>query len=36
MQTEMWEIGRIEPNPNNPRINDTAVTAVAASIREFG
>ena len=29
-------IGSIRPYENNPRLNDAAVDAVAASIREFG
>src|ERR1700730_12542265 len=29
-------IGKIRPYENNPRVNDQAVDAVAASIREFG
>ena len=36
MKIEMWPIGRVTPYENNPRINDDAVDAVAASIREFG
>src|SRR5215471_4061596 len=36
MQVEMRDIGTIRPYPNNPRHNDRAVAAVAASIREFG
>jgi DNA modification methylase len=36
MQIEMRPIGSIRPYHNNPRINDEAVDAVAASIREFG
>jgi DNA modification methylase len=35
MQVEEWPIGRIRPYPGNPRINDHAVEAVAASIRAF-
>jgi DNA modification methylase len=36
MQVEMRPIGSIRPYENNPRHNDAAVDAVAASIREFG
>jgi len=36
MQIELWELSRIRPYEQNPRINDDAVAAVAASIREFG
>jgi DNA modification methylase len=36
MQIEQWALPRITPYPGNPRINDDAVEAVAASIREFG
>jgi DNA modification methylase len=36
MKVEMWAIDRVKPYENNPRINDGAVDAVAASIREFG
>ena len=36
LQIEMWTLDRIRPYPNNPRVNDDAVDAVAASIREFG
>lgn len=36
MHIELWEIGRIKPYPSNPRINDAAVAAVAASLKEFG
>ncbi|XZE35997.1 DNA modification methylase [Pirellulaceae bacterium SH501] len=36
MKIEVWSLDRIRPYPNNPRINDDAVDAVAASIREFG
>lgn len=36
MKVEMWDISRIKPYPNNPRINDHAVDAVAKSIREVG
>jgi len=33
---ELRRIGDIRPYPNNPRTNDNAVEAVAASIREYG
>jgi DNA modification methylase len=33
---ELWDISRIKPYPQNPRVNDQAVEAVARSIREFG
>src|SRR5690242_8651838 len=36
MQIEMRSIDSIKPYPGNPRHNDAAVDAVAASIREFG
>src|SRR5262249_53452071 len=36
MHVEMRPIGTIRPYANNPRLNDAAVEAVAASIREFG
>jgi DNA modification methylase len=36
MQVEMRPLGSIRPYENNPRLNDAAVDAVAASIREFG
>ena len=36
MHVEMRPIESIRPYENNPRINDAAVDAVAASIREFG
>ena len=36
MQIEMWSIDRVIPYPGNPRVNDDAVPAVAASIKEFG
>jgi ParB-like chromosome segregation protein Spo0J len=32
----VWLIARIKPYDQNPRINDAAVDAVAASIKEFG
>ena len=36
MKVEMRPISTIHPYENNPRINDPAVDAVAASIKEFG
>jgi ParB-like chromosome segregation protein Spo0J len=36
MNIEDRPIGSIRPYHKNPRINDQAVDAVAASIREFG
>src|SRR4030081_2863220 len=36
MQVELRSITSIRPYENNPRLNDQAVDAVAASIREFG
>ncbi len=36
MRVEQWALSKIEPYENNPRHNDAAVKAVAASIREFG
>ncbi len=36
MKTELWPINRVKPYEQNPRMNDDAVDAVAASIREFG
>ena len=36
LKVEFWPISRLKPYPNNPRINDDAVQAVAASLREFG
>jgi len=36
MMIEMRKLSDIKPYPDNPRINDAAVDAVAASIREFG
>ena len=36
MHVEMRDIGTIKPYPHNPRHNDQAVAAVAASLREFG
>jgi len=36
MQIEMMKVSDLQPYVNNPRKNDKAVDAVAASIREFG
>src|SRR6516165_9013963 len=36
MQIEMRDLASIRPYENNPRVNDQAVDAVAASIKEFG
>ncbi|MCR4411290.1 MAG: ParB N-terminal domain-containing protein, partial [Thermoguttaceae bacterium] len=36
MKIETWKLDRIRPYANNPRLNDDAVDAVAASIRQFG
>src|SRR5713226_7216945 len=36
MKIELWNISGIRPYANNPRVNDQAVDAVAASIKEFG
>ena len=36
MQIEMRKLSEIRPYERNPRINDNAVDAVAASIQEFG
>jgi site-specific DNA-methyltransferase (adenine-specific) len=36
MQIEMRPIDSIRPYDKNPRVNDAAVDAVAASISEFG
>ena len=36
MKIEIRPIADIKPYPNNPRINDDAVDAVASSIKEFG
>jgi hypothetical protein len=36
MEIELRPIEQITPYPGNPRLNDDAVDAVAASIREFG
>jgi DNA modification methylase len=36
MKIELWPIESVKPYESNPRQNDGAVDAVAASIREFG
>jgi DNA modification methylase len=36
MKIEIRKLSEVKPYPNNPRVNDPAVDAVAASIREFG
>jgi site-specific DNA-methyltransferase (adenine-specific) len=36
MRIDMRPIGSVRPDDHNPRINDAAVEAVAASIRAFG
>jgi hypothetical protein len=36
MQIELRDINSIQPYDRNPRINDNAIDAVAASLREFG
>jgi DNA modification methylase len=36
MKIELWKITDVTPYPGNPRQNDDAVDAVAASLREFG
>jgi hypothetical protein len=36
MQIELGPIDRVKPYDRNPRLNDAAVDAVAASLREFG
>ena len=36
MKIEQWNLSDIKPYPNNPRVNDAAVDAVAKSIQEFG
>ena len=36
MKIELWSLSQVKPYPGNPRINDDAVAAVAASIKEFG
>jgi DNA modification methylase len=36
MKIELWPLSRVKPYPNNPRVNDDAVDAVAASLKEYG
>ncbi len=36
MKIELWKLSDIKPYAKNPRHNDEAVAAVAASIKEFG
>lgn len=36
MKIELWSVTKPIPYPGNPRINDGAVAAVAASLREYG
>ena len=36
MKIELWKLSDVKPYPNNPRLNDDAVDAVSASLREFG
>lgn len=36
MKVELWKLTDIKPYPGNPRHNDQAVDAVAASIKTFG
>ena len=36
MDVKLWKIGDVKPYEKNPRRNDSAVDAVAASIQEFG
>lgn len=36
MHVQLWDISRVKPYPNNPRINSSAIDVVANSIREFG
>src|SRR5687768_66497 len=36
MKIELWPLDRVRPYPGNPRVNDGAVDAVAASLKEFG
>lgn len=36
MKVQEIAITKLKPYENNPRINDRAVDAVAASIKEFG
>ena len=36
MKVEQWKLADVKPYEHNPRINDSAVDAVARSIQEFG
>jgi ParB-like chromosome segregation protein Spo0J len=36
LSVELMDIGSIKPYERNPRVNDKAVDAVAASLKEFG
>src|SRR5436190_1578911 len=36
MHIELWDVDRVRPYERNPRLNDPAVDAVAASLKEFG
>lgn len=36
MKVDEWPIGSLRPYENNPRVNDDAVEAVAASIKTYG
>ncbi len=36
MKIETWPIANVKPYDQNPRVNDSAVDAVVASIKEFG
>src|SRR5205085_12293762 len=36
MKIELWPLSKIKPYPGNPRVNDDAVDAVVASLKEFG
>lgn len=36
LETQEWPIARFREYPNNPRINDHAVSQMAATIKEFG
>jgi ParB-like chromosome segregation protein Spo0J len=36
MKIEMWNVDRVKPYEQNPRLNDGAVDAVVTSLEEFG
>jgi ParB-like chromosome segregation protein Spo0J len=36
VQIDLWPIERVVPYDRNPRQNDQAIDAVAASLKEFG